>query len=122
MFTELGAVFGEQVDIVAEHEVAAVRAQRAIEHVCDIGEISKGVQVPGQHRDRVFALLRDREHLLDRIVGRPLFIGDLGLEFQRDVAAKAEPPGLGRLALEHGVEQAPLFVQAAKCGVLDCSH
>ena len=45
-------------------------------------------------RNRAFAVLTNGQHLLHREFRRPLLVGELGLEFERDVAAEPERPGL----------------------------
>ena len=80
------------------------------------------MQVSRQDRDVALAFLGHGEDLLDRKVRRPLFVGNLGLEFEGNVAAESEPAWLLRRALEDRVEQAPLLVEPAKSGLLDRRH
>ena len=84
-----------------------------------IGEI---MQIAGEDGNRRFALLREGQHLLHTKFRRALLVGELRLEFERDVATKSETPRLAGRPLKHCVEQAALPIQTSKGSLLNLSH
>src|SRR5205085_3765354 len=80
------------------------------------------MQISGKDWDGRLAFLRDCKNLFDGIVRRSFFVGELGLELQRDVAPKSKSPRLRCLGLKHRIQQPPLLVQLAKSGVVDRRH
>ena len=52
------------------------------------------MQIAGEDRDRRFAFVGECEHLFDAEIRRTFLVGYLRLEFEGDVAPKAETAGL----------------------------